>query len=104
MEQALAARSRQAPVLALLVDETSMLFGFSYFENGRRVRVRQVDPGGVRSDDGPPLPAEAGFPEDSHDDSARIMAITESMLRTRLSRLIFDDEIVLTRYVKEPAD
>ena len=104
MEQALAALSEQAPVFALLIDETSMLFGFSYFEHGRRTRVRQVDPGGVRADDGTPLPAEAGFPDEERDDSTRLMAITESMLGTRLSRLIFDDEVTLMRYVEKTAD
>lgn len=104
MERALAALSREAPVLVLLLDETSMMFGFAYFQNGRRVRVRHLTPGGVLSDAGTPLPAEAGIPDDPRDDSTRLMAITQSLLGTRISRLIFDDEITLTRYVNESAD
>jgi hypothetical protein len=104
LDRRLAALSREAPVLALLIDETTMTFGFAYFVNGRRVRVRQVDPDGNISDAGTPLPAEAGFPDDVLDETERIMAITESMLGTRLSRLIFDDEITLTRYVDESAE
>ena len=102
LDRSLAALSQEVPVFCLLIDETSMSFGFSYFDGGRRVRVRQVDPDGIVSDAGTPLPAEAGFPDDSHDDTARIMAITASMLGKPLDQLIVQNRIVLTRYVEDP--
>src|SRR5690606_16047034 len=42
LDDRLAELSRAAPALCITVDETSMTFAFAAFEDGRRVRVRQV--------------------------------------------------------------
>jgi len=98
LDERLAALSGDAPVLCVLIDETSMTFGIAYYEGGALARVRQVDPDAVRSDWGEPLPAEAPFDPDSHDDSERIMALTEAFLGERLDSLIARDGLTLTRY------
>jgi hypothetical protein len=90
--------SREAPVLCFVFDETSMSFGFAYFESGARVRARRSDPEGVHSDYGTPLPAEGGLDPEVTDDE-RIWTLTESMLGERLDRLVFEDA-TLTRYAE----
>ena len=98
LDETLAALSAEAPVLCLLIDETSMTFGLSLYEDGERVRVRQTDPDGVRSDWGTPLAAEAGLAPDQRDDSERIMRLTAHFLGRRLDALIAGNELELTRY------
>jgi hypothetical protein len=98
IDERLAALSTEGPVVCLLIDETSMTFGISCYEEGERVRVRQVDPDAIRSDWGEPLPPETPFDPDSHDDSERIMALSEWFLGERLDTLIAEGTLTLTRY------
>jgi hypothetical protein len=98
LDARLAELSKETPVLCFVFDETSMSFGFAYFEDGACVRARRTEPSGVRTDYGDPLPAEAAFEPDDPDDSERIWELTESLLAIRLDRLIFEDDATLTRF------
>jgi hypothetical protein len=102
LDRRLANLSTSGQLLCFYLDETSMSFGFSVFQNGERVRARKVDPQQIYADFGIPLPAEAPFDPANRDDSARILAITEALLGKPMNRLIVENQPPLTAYVDDP--
>jgi Family of unknown function (DUF6928) len=98
LDERLAELSAEAPVLCFFSDETSMSFGFSFYQDGRRVRGRLVTPEELLADFGLPLPAEAPFDPARHDDTRRIWALTATFLGEPLDRLVGDGSLTLTSY------
>jgi hypothetical protein len=98
LDERLAELSTETPVLCFFSDETSMSFGFSLYQDGRRIRGRLVTPEEILADFGQPLPAEAPFDPARHDDTQRIGALTAYFLGEPLDRLIGDGSLTLIRY------